>query len=154
MMNFMGEDLDSQRAGFDVRFWGPVISAKYAYEKGLFNPGASITMSVGTVVRKPMRGWSMTAAITGAIESITRGLAVDLAPIRVNTVAPGGVDTELWDDLAPEAKEGLMKFIADHTLVKRVAHADEIAESYLFLMKCTYITGQTIDVEGGALLAM
>ncbi|KZO98878.1 NAD(P)-binding protein [Calocera viscosa TUFC12733] len=152
LMNFMEEDLDSQRAIFDVRFWGPVLSAKYAYKKGLFNPGASVTMSVGTVVRKPSKGWAMTAAVAGAVESITRGLAVELAPIRVNTVAPGGVETELWDGMTPEAKAGLMKIFGEHSLVKHVAQPDEIAESYLFLMKCTNMTGKTIDVEGGALL--
>ncbi|KZT57715.1 short-chain dehydrogenase/reductase SDR [Calocera cornea HHB12733] len=153
LTNFMEEDLDTQKGIFDVRFWGPVLSAKYAYKKGLFNPGASVTMSVGTVVRKPSKGWAMTAAVAGAVESITRGLAVELAPIRVNTVAPGGVETELWDGMTAEAKAGLMTFFGEHSLVKRTAQPEEVAESYLYLMKCRNVTGQTIDVEGGALLA-
>ncbi|EJU04234.1 short-chain dehydrogenase/reductase SDR [Dacryopinax primogenitus] len=152
LTNFMDEDLETQKATFDVRFWGPVLSAKYAYKKGLFNPGASVTMSVGTVVRKPAKGWAMIAAVTGAVESITRGLAVELAPIRVNTVAPGGVDTELWGHMPADVKAGFMKGFADHSLVQHTATPDEIAESYLFLMKCTNMTGKTIDVEGGALL--
>jgi len=153
LMNFMDESLEAQRAIFDVRFWGPVLSAKYAYKKGLFNPGASVTMSVGTVVRKPAKGWAMTAAVAGAIESITRGLAVELSPIRVNTISPGGVETELWDGLPADVKAGLMNNFAEKSLVKHVAQPDEVAEAYLFVMKCTNMSGKTIDVEGGALLA-
>jgi len=153
LMNFMDEGLEAQKSIFDVRFWGPVLSAKYAYKKGLFNPGASVTMSVGTVVRKPSKGWAMTAAVAGAVESINRGLAVELAPVRVNTVAPGGVETELWDGMPEEQKAGLMKMFSEHSLVKHVAQPEEVAETYLFLMKCTNMSGQTIDCEGGALLA-
>jgi len=153
LMNFMTEDLETQRALFDVRFWGPVISAKYTFQKGLINPGGSVTMSVGTVVRKPAKGWAMTAAVAGAVESITRGLAVELAPIRVNTISPGGVDTELWDGLPPAEKAARMEWFAEHSLVQHAAQPDEVAEAYLFAMKCTNLSGKTLDVEGGALLA-
>ncbi|KZT50394.1 NAD(P)-binding protein [Calocera cornea HHB12733] len=152
--DFMQQDIETQKAFFDVRFWAPVISAKYAQEKGLFNPGASMTMSTGVVNRHPMKGFAIGAAVSGAIDSVTRGLAVELAPVRVNTVSMGGVETELWDGLIPDIhmKEATKKFLIEHSLVKHLAQPEEIAEAYLFVMKCTNVTGQTIEVEGGALL--
>ncbi|KZO98879.1 short-chain dehydrogenase/reductase SDR [Calocera viscosa TUFC12733] len=152
--NFTEDDLDKDKAVFEVAFWGPVVSVKYAYKKGLFNPGASVTMTSGTVVRRPSKGFTISAAGAGAVETITRGLAVELAPIRVNTVSPGAVKTELWDShgLTPEVQAVLIKRLVERTLVKHVGQPEEVAEAYLFLMKCTYMTGQTIDCEGGALL--
>jgi len=140
-------DLDSEeiRGFFDVRFWGPVNAAKYAQIK----KGGSITLTIGSVVVKPQKKWSIVAGVAGAVDSVTRGLAVDLAPVRVNVISPGLVKTELWQDLPEDQRERLFETAAEKLLVKHVAVADEIAEAYLFVMKCDYITGQRIEVDGG-----
>jgi len=150
--NFMDADLETQKGYFDVRFWAPVLSAKYAYKKGLFNAGASITLSSGVMGHKPLKGFGMTAAVTGAVESFTRGLAVELAPIRVNTVSPGACQTPIWDLLPTPDRVATWEAVAEQSLVKHIAQPEELAEAYLFLMKCTNMTGQIIDCEGGALL--
>ncbi|KAL5532532.1 hypothetical protein ACEPAF_4306 [Sanghuangporus sanghuang] len=126
-LGFPNIDLDANKDFFDVRFWGAFTAAQVAK----IRPGGSITLTVGSVVVKPRKGWSLAAGLMGAVDSLTRGLAVDLAPIRVNVISPGAVKTELWD---PNASR----------------KPDEIAEAYLFCMKCQYITGQRIEVDGGA----
>ncbi|THG94215.1 hypothetical protein EW145_g8186, partial [Phellinidium pouzarii] len=97
---------------------------------------------------KPLPSFSLVVANIGAVDALTRGLAVDLAPVRVNVVSPGIVKTE-FIDLAPEMREKMYEDAERKLLVKHVADPDEIAEAYLFLMKCGYITGQRIEVDGG-----
>ncbi|KZP00528.1 NAD(P)-binding protein, partial [Calocera viscosa TUFC12733] len=161
--------VSEQRGAFDVHFWGALISAKYVTQKGYINPTGSITMTIGSSFRKPLKGWVMAAAVTGAIDGLTRGLAVQLAPIRVNTVSPGYVETEvrlkpsrsglrltvlqIWNNMDPKAKVALADSVARTALVQHVAYPDEIADAYLFCMKCTNLSGVTLDVEGGRLLA-
>jgi NAD(P)-dependent dehydrogenase (short-subunit alcohol dehydrogenase family) len=69
---------------------------------------------------------------------MTRNLALDLKPIRVNLVSPGAIDTELWKDFSPERKEAFMKEISDKTPTGRVGKPEEVAETYLWLMKDRY----------------
>ena len=76
---------------FDVRFWGAFTAAQVAK----IRPGGSITFTIGQVIVRPYKGWSLLAGLAGAVDSLTRGLAVDLAPIRVNVVSPGVVKTEV-----------------------------------------------------------
>ncbi|TDL14169.1 NAD-binding protein [Rickenella mellea] len=130
---------------FDVRFWGAIIAAQNAK----FRSGGSVILTTGVPVKKPPPGYSVIAGIGGAIDAVVRGLAVDLAPIRVNAVSPGVVDTEIWGNLPVETKNKIMEDTKAKLLVKHVAKPEEIAEAYIFLMKCEYITGQRIDVDGG-----
>ncbi|KAL5489714.1 hypothetical protein ACEPAI_4546 [Sanghuangporus weigelae] len=145
-LSFPNIDLDANKDFFDVRFWGAFTAAQVAK----IRPGGSITLTVGSVVVKPRKGWSLAAGLMGAVDSVTRGLAVDLAPIRVNVISPGAVKTELWDSLPAEVRNNIFEESAKTLLVQHVAEPDEIAEAYLFCMKCQYITGQRIEVDGGA----
>ncbi|EJD02541.1 NAD-binding protein [Fomitiporia mediterranea MF3/22] len=146
-LGFPHIDLDKNRDVFDVRFWGAFTAAKVAQIK----PGGSITLTIGAVIAKPSKGWSLVAGIMGAADSLTRGLAVDLAPIRVNVVGPGLVKTE--DTLPLEAREKMYDDAAKALPVQHVAEPDEIAEVYRCLMKCGFITDQCIEVNGGVRLA-
>ena len=83
---------------------------------------------------------------------MTRGLALDLAPLRVNLVNPGAVSTELWDIIPVEQREGMQKSMKERTTTKKVAVPEEIAEAYLYVMKDTNVTGSSIDTNSGALL--
>ncbi|KIJ33363.1 hypothetical protein M422DRAFT_35503 [Sphaerobolus stellatus SS14] len=148
-LGFPNMELDFMKSTFDVRFWGAVIVAQNAK----FRVGGSFILTTGTVIVKPGKTWSMAAAIMGAVDSFTRGLALDLAPIRVNSVCPGFIKTELWKDFAPDQLEKLFADTAEKLPVKHVAGPDEVAEAYMFLMKCAYITGQKIQVDGGHTLA-
>jgi len=141
-------DLDTMKDFYDMRFWAPAAAAQQAQIK----KGGSITLTTGSVIKKPTKGWSIVAGVGSAVDGLARGLAVDLAPVRVNAIAPGFVITELWDPLPKEAREKAFADAAESLLVKHVAGPDEIAEAYLFVMKCAYITGETIHVNGGQTL--
>ncbi|KAL5529789.1 hypothetical protein ACEPAG_5776 [Sanghuangporus baumii] len=142
--SFPDIDLDANKDVFDVRFWGAFAAAQVAK----IRPGGSITLTVGQVIVRPVKGYSLMIGVGGAIDSLTRGLAVDLAPIRVNVISPGIVNTELLDGLPTERREALEKH-ANTLLVQHMGQPDEVAEAYLFCMKCQYITGQRIEVDGG-----
>lgn len=91
-------------------------------------------------------------AAAGGLESGTRGLAVDLAPIRVNLIVLGLIQTPLVEEFT-SGNPAMVEQFAQGTLAKRIGSADEAAEAYLFSMRCGYATGAKIDVDGGALLS-
>ncbi|KLO11345.1 NAD(P)-binding protein [Schizopora paradoxa] len=142
-------DLESRRNFFDLKFWGAAAAAQAAQFRG--GAAASLTLTTGDTQVKPPEGWTLIASVLGAVDALGRGLAVDLAPVRVNTIAPGVVKTELWDvsGFSKEIQTAIFNEYAEKVPVNHVADADEIAEAYLFVMKCAYVTGQTILVDGG-----
>jgi NAD(P)-dependent dehydrogenase (short-subunit alcohol dehydrogenase family) len=86
------------------------------------------------------------------MEGLTRALALELAPVRVNIVSPGVVKTPLWREMPEEARASLYASEARRLPVGHVADAQEVAEGYLYLMRQTFVTGQTLVVDGGGLL--
>lgn len=138
------------RGFFELRYWGALTAAKAAASH--LRPGGSIVFTSGVAGARPGAGWSITASICSAMEGLTRALAVELAPIRVNIVSPGVVRTPLWREMDETAREALYASEALRLPVARVAEADEIAEAYLYLLKQTYMTGQTLILDGGGLL--
>jgi NAD(P)-dependent dehydrogenase (short-subunit alcohol dehydrogenase family) len=99
-----------------------------------------------------MKGWTVAASICGAMEAFTRALAVELAPIRVNAVSPGFVRTPLWSNIAETQREDMYRDAGARLLVGRVGEADDIAQTYLYLMQNAFSTGQTVVVDGGGVL--
>jgi len=148
--NLLGENLDEHRDIFNIKFWGTAAAVQVAK----FRPGGSLTLTIGTSAIKPRKGWALIGGVLGSVDALTRGLAVDLAPVRVNVVSPGWVNTDLWTDagFSKEAVAEMIRIREEKLLVKHVADSDEIAEAFLFCMKCTYLTGQRIEVDGGQTL--
>jgi len=140
---------DIQEA-FQVRYFGAVNAVKYGSKYIL--PGGSIVLTSGIAASRPQSGWTVGASICGAMESLTRSLAVELAPIRVNAVSPGFVKTNLWSDMDGEEREAMYQHVAKSLPLQRVGKADDIAQTYLYLMQEGFSTGQIITVDGGALL--
>jgi NAD(P)-dependent dehydrogenase (short-subunit alcohol dehydrogenase family) len=136
-------DLTAAKAAFGVRFWGALAVVKHGY--GRIAAGGSITLTDGMLAHRPRKGAPVSTAMLGAIESLTRGLAVDLAPVRVNCVCPGLVLTERSSAM-PEAV--LQRFTGRLPLA-RGAEPSEVAEAYLYLMRGGYTTGQVLKVDGG-----
>ncbi|KAG8728607.1 hypothetical protein FRC12_021627, partial [Ceratobasidium sp. 428] len=101
---------------------------------------------------RPVPGWGFFIGIAGAVETATRSLALDLKPLRVNTIAPGLVDTELLLELPTELRTHLIETHLQKSLVGHVGTPEEVAEAYIFAMKCQYLTGQVITVDGGGVL--
>lgn len=141
---------DRARQFLDTRFWGAFMAAKYGSRH--IRPGGSITLTNGVAGLRPRKGWTLAASLCGATEALTRALAVELAPIRVNAVCPGLVRTELWNDMTPSDRETMYRDAGRRLPVGRVGESDDLAEAYLYLMRQGYGTGQVIVVDGGAVL--
>jgi NAD(P)-dependent dehydrogenase (short-subunit alcohol dehydrogenase family) len=145
-----GTDLAAARRFFELRYWGAFLAAKHG--SGNIRPGGSIVFTSGIAGRRPHAGWALGASICSAMEGLTRALAVELAPVRVNIVSPGVVKTPLWAGMGEAEREALYRQMEEHLLVGHVGEPEEIAEAYLYLMRQTYGTGQVIVVDGGGVL--
>jgi NAD(P)-dependent dehydrogenase (short-subunit alcohol dehydrogenase family) len=143
-------DVDAARRFFALRYWGAFCAAKYGSSS--IRKGGSIVFTSGIAGQRPQAGWSLGASICAAMEGLTRALAVELAPIRVNVVSPGVVRTPLWANMAEADRAALYQQIADRLPVGHVGDAAEIAQAYLYLMRQSYSTGQVLVVDGGAVL--
>ena len=146
----LAPDSASLRPAMDIRFWGAFNAAKYGAAK--MNAGGSITFMSGTTARRPLRGAAVATASCGAVEAFARSLAIDLAPIRVNTLQPGYVDTPMLDELLGEARVAIKAEAGARLPVKRIGRPEELADAVLFLMKNGYVNGITLTVDGGGLL--
>jgi len=143
-------DIDAARQYFNIRYWGAVAAVKYAAP--YINTGGSIVLTSGIAAARPQAGWGMGASICAAMEGFTRAMAVELAPIRVNIVSPGFVRTPLWAGIPEAEREAMFKSAGDALPVKRIGEASDIAQTYLYLLKQEFSTGQVIIVDGGAVL--
>lgn len=143
-------EINNARERFNLRYWGAYMSIKYGYEN--INKGGSIVLTTGIAGDRPETKWTIAASICGAMTSLTKALAIELAPIRVNAVSPGIVKTELWKNMSNEDRDTMYKTVGQSLPVERVGEASDLAEAYLFLMRENFITGQIITVDGGATL--
>jgi len=143
-------DLDTRRARqlFDAKFWGQHHCVKYAAPR--IAAGGSVVLVSGWVSRKPVAEMSTLAAVDGAIEALTRTLALELAPVRVNAITPGQIDTPLWRSRLSEA-EARAHFdrVAQGHPVGRAGTAEDVAQAILFLMTNGFMTGAVLDIDGG-----
>ncbi|MFG2934289.1 SDR family oxidoreductase [Streptomyces sp. NPDC048282] len=145
-----GTDTATARNFLDTRLWGAYAAVKHG--AGSIRPGGSVVLTTGTAGRRPLPGSSVASALCGAMESLTRALGVELAPLRVNVVSPGVVRTELWRELPEADREGLYRSSAESLPVGRVGEPAEVAEAYLYLMRGGYSTGSVVVVDGGGTL--
>ena len=145
-------DRDKVRLSFDTKVIGPLMLAKYLAPK--INPdGGSFVLFSGVSAFEVTVGTMAVAITNGAADTLTRSLAVELAPVRVNAISPGTIDTGAWDALGDEAKAQLYAHVAATNPARRVGRAEDIAGAVLFAMTNTFLTGQTLKVDGGQPLA-
>lgn len=140
-------DLAAVRQAFELRYFGALAAVKHAHP--YLRPGSSIVLTTGIASRRPGKGWAVGASICGAIDGLTRALAVELAPIRVNAVAPGLVKTDLWASMAPVDREALWENASRRLPVGHAGEAEEVAQTYMYLMQQSFSTGQVLVVDGG-----
>jgi NAD(P)-dependent dehydrogenase (short-subunit alcohol dehydrogenase family) len=113
----------------------------------------SVTLTSGTAAYRGGAGWVLGAAASGAIISAARSLAVELAPIRVNVVAPGVVRSPLWTGLPEADREAMFESVGAGLPLGRVAEVEDVAKAFLHLMDSDYVTGTVSVVDGGTLAA-
>jgi NAD(P)-dependent dehydrogenase (short-subunit alcohol dehydrogenase family) len=143
-------DVETARQAFEVRYWGAFKTVKHGH--ALIRKGGSIVLTTGIASLRPNKGWTVPSSTLGAMESLTRALAVELAPLRVNTVSPGIVRTPLWDNMSESDREAMYSHFAAALPTGYIGEAEDIAETYLYLMQERFSTGQIIVVDGGGVL--
>ena len=116
----------------------------------ILRPDGSVVMLTGAASRTAMPGTSGLAAVNGAIAQMATTLARELAPLRVNVVSPGLVDTPAYDSMPAEAKRGMFEAAARSLPVGRTGTAEDVAAAVEFLLTNTFTTGALLDVDGGA----
>jgi NAD(P)-dependent dehydrogenase (short-subunit alcohol dehydrogenase family) len=149
-VDFAGTQLAEAQNLFSVRFWGAVSVVKHGARH--VSPGGSVTLTNGMAAHRPQKGLAIAAAMSGAVEHLVAGLAVDLAPVRVNGICPGAIVTEAWDDVPAAFRKVQEQRLLGQPL-PRAGDPAEVAEAYVYLMKGAYTTGQILRVDGGWSLA-
>ena len=145
---FMSQTDEQFRAAFD-KFWGYTHVVRQGVPHLVED--ASITLVSGTPARKCNPGMISVSCTGCAVEGFVRALTTELAPIRINGVAPGIIDTPMFDHFG-EKKAATLGAIGANFPLGRVGQPEEVAEAILLCMSNTYMTGVVIDVDGGALL--
>lgn len=141
-------DYARAKALFESKFWGQHHCLKHGAP--LLRAAGSVTLMSGWISRKPMRETGTLAAVDGAIESLTRVAALELAPIRVNAVTPGQIDTPLWRArLDAPGRSEYFASLGTKLPVGRAGRPEDVAHAILFSMTNGFTTGAVIDVDGG-----
>ena len=112
-------------------------------------PGGSITLVTAASARSRIRGTAGLAAVNGALEAAVPILALELAPIRVNAVSPGIIDTAWWSGMPAAAKDAYFRKVEQINPVGRVGRAEDVARAILMLMQNDFVTGSIYEVDGG-----
>ncbi|TBZ76337.1 SDR family oxidoreductase [Rhizobium leguminosarum] len=131
----------------ESKFYGPLMLAKYGAAH--LPPSGSITYTSGVAAYRPAARGSVVAAVNAALEGLVRALAVELAPIRINALSPGWVDTPIWSFVAGDAKQATLDAMAQRLPAGRVGRPDDIADAIRFLIGNGFTTGTILHVEGG-----
>jgi len=146
-------DFDFAKKAGLVRFFAVLFVGKYAPRYMKKSPKSSITLTSGSVAERPMPNWTVVNSYASGVQGMTRGLALDLKPIRVNVISPGYVDTELWNSfMNDEQKQGAFTEAEKKLPTGKVGQVEDVAESYLFCMKNQNVTGTVVSTTGGSLL--
>jgi NAD(P)-dependent dehydrogenase (short-subunit alcohol dehydrogenase family) len=140
--------MDDVRATMEGKFWGAWRVARAADIRA----GGSITFVSGFLSIRPRPNSAIVGAANGAIESLTRGLALELAPVRVNCVSPGIIDTPIRAAMPEAARVDMLGKIAASLPVGRVGLGEDIAQQILAFMNNGFASGSIVYIDGGALV--
>jgi NAD(P)-dependent dehydrogenase (short-subunit alcohol dehydrogenase family) len=140
--------MDDVRATMESKFWGAWRVARAAE----FRPGGSLTLVTGYLSVRPRPNSAIVGAVNGALESLAKGLALELAPVRVNAVSPGIIDTPIRAAMPEEARRDMLAKTAAALPVGRVGVGEDVAQQILAFMNIGFATGSIVYLDGGALV--
>lgn len=142
-------EMEQAQKTMDTRFWGCYNATHFAVNR--MSKEGSITFMSGNVAQRPIRGSSVGAAAVAAVEAFARGAALELAPIRVNTIRAGLVDTPLLDGFG-ENRQGIIDGYVKRSPLKRIGLPEDVAAAAIYLMKNEFTTGTILHIDGGGML--
>jgi NAD(P)-dependent dehydrogenase (short-subunit alcohol dehydrogenase family) len=140
-------DRDAIRLSFDTKVIGPLMLAKHLAPR--MNQGGSFVIFSGVAAAKIAVGTMGVAITNAAADTLARSLALELAPIRVNAISPGVIDTGAWDAFGEQGKAGYFADVSARNPARRIGTPDDIARGVLFALTSTFLTGQTLHIDGG-----
>ena len=146
---FMEMDLDGFQGSF-AKLWGYTNSVRLGADYVKSN--GAIALVSGYPARKVKTGYIAISTVGCAVEGFVRGMAAELAPRRINVVSPGIIDTPMFPHQGPEREAFLASGTGEH-LIPRAGHPREVAQGIIFVLGNEFVTGTTVDVDGGALLS-
>ena len=144
---FADSKLENTKQAFDAKFWGQYNLVRHSLKH--ISKNGSIVLTSGIAANRGYKGFSGTAAINGAIESLVGSLSVELAPIRINAVSPGFIERFQGDDERLET----IKQLNNRIPLKRLGTHAEVCEAYLYLLNNKFSTGTILKIDGGELCA-
>lgn len=144
-----GLPLPDAKAAMESKFWGAYRVARSAR----IREGGSLTLVSGFLSVRPSASSVLQGAINAALEALARGLALELAPMRVNAVSPGLIDTPLWGRMEADRRDAMFSRAAANLPARRMGEAEDIARAILFLATTPFATGSTVRVDGGGAIA-
>jgi len=144
---FLEQDVASARSYLDAKLFGSWACARHAAPR--MPAGGSITFLTGCAAIRPRAGASMVTTTFAALEALSQALALELGPLRVNTIRPGIVDSAMWDTVDASAREQLHATARKRFPARRIGTIDDIGHAAVFLMTNPYVTGIVLEVSGG-----
>ena len=146
---FLSMDLDGYKASFD-KLWGYTNVVRYGTK--FLKDNGNIVLVSGSPARKCRSGQIAISSVGGAVEAFARGIAPEIAPKRINIVSPGIIDTPM-SPLQGKEREDYYKNTTNNNLIPRAGTPDEVAAGIIFAIENEFITGTTIDIDGGWLIS-
>lgn len=143
---------DVARGFWETRYFGALAVVREVMAADALRESGSIVLTGGNAGQRPGPGWSLGASICGAMEALTRELALELAPVRVNLVAPGVTRSPLWSGMTEAEEQAMYDAVAATLPVGRVGEPSDVALAYVYAMEQSMATGTSILVDGGAVL--
>jgi NAD(P)-dependent dehydrogenase (short-subunit alcohol dehydrogenase family) len=136
------------RQAFDGKFFAHVNAIQAALPQ--FRPDGSVTIITAATARAAFPGTAGIAAVNGALETMVAPLAVELAPVRVNAVSPGVVDTHWWNAMPEDQRRAYFGAVAAVTPVRRVGTPEDVADAIVYLAGAGFVTGTILECTGGS----
>ena len=145
------QDLSLQDAygNMNAKFWTAYKTARVAR----IEPAGSLTLVSGFLSQRPNKDALLQGCINAALESLGRGLALALSPVRVNTVSPGLIDTPIRAAMPADKKNAMLDHAAATLPARRVGQAEDVADAILMLMTNPFTTGSTLFIDGGGMIS-
>jgi NAD(P)-dependent dehydrogenase (short-subunit alcohol dehydrogenase family) len=148
--SIVGLNTMDTRGIMESKLWGAYHCIKHILSNELLTEGGAIVLTAGILNRRPGMNCLPLAMVNGALEGMTRALALELGPtLRVNCLSPGFCDTERFDHMDPYKKEAMMKNTAESLPLRRIGTPQDMGEALYFLLTAPFCTGVILDVDGG-----
>jgi NAD(P)-dependent dehydrogenase (short-subunit alcohol dehydrogenase family) len=144
---FMDGDMRGVRSYTNSKYLGSWACARYASPQ--LSPNGSITFMTGGIAARPKVGMTSVTSAFAAVEALGRSLALELGPIRVNTIRPGFIDTDFWSFLSEADAAAVREKVRAKFPARRLGQPADVGHAAVFLMTNPYVTGTVLDVTGG-----